>query len=231
MTPDDAAAGKSTAAPGTGRQHRFTPYSDSTLKARALGFLIASLVKVYAWTLRIRIEDHANLASRSGPVIWTFWHNRLLLIPVFYERHVKGRRACVLTSPSNDGAVLAAVMRRFGLESVRGSSNKRAAQSLVECRRRILSGWDLGITPDGPRGPVHVAAPGIIQLARLTQCPVLPVQVEYSRMWELKSWDRFRIPKPFSRVTITLTPPVTFGAGSPEEERLLLEETLSGPVR
>jgi lysophospholipid acyltransferase (LPLAT)-like uncharacterized protein len=147
-----------------------------------------------------------------------------------YSRYLKfDREGCVLTSPSKDGAVIAAVMRRFGLDSVRGSSNKRAAQSLVECRRRLLSGLDLAITPDGPRGPVYVAAPGVLQLARLTQCPVMPVRVEYSRKWELKSWDRFQIPKPFSRATITLAPTVVFGSGTLEDECRQLSALLGGP--
>jgi lysophospholipid acyltransferase (LPLAT)-like uncharacterized protein len=226
MTPDDAADG-SAAAP-VKKHHRFTPVPATSLKARVLSFLIAWLVRLYSFTLRIHLDNKANLIDGSGAVIWAFWHNRLLVLPVAYRRFAKHRPGCVLTSPSGDGALIAAIMKRFGLESVRGSTNKRAAQSLVECRRRLLDGWDLSVTPDGPRGPVHVAAPGLVQLARLTQCPVVPVQVDYSRFWQLKSWDRFRIPKPFSRVTITLAPPLNVGAKSIEEECQELGEALSG---
>ena len=226
MMPDDA-AGDSAAAP-VKKQPRFTPVPATSLKARVLSFLIASLLRIYILTLRIRIEDKANLAEGRGGMIWAFWHNRLLLLPLVYKRFTKPGRSCILTSPSGDGALLAAFMKRFGLESVRGSTNKRAAQSLVECRRRLLDGWDLGITPDGPRGPVYVAAPGLVQLARLTQIPVIPVQVAYSRYWQVKSWDRFRIPKPFSRVTITLPPPLNFGTGSLEEECRELGEAMGG---
>jgi len=225
----DAAAGESPAPPPR-RQPRYKPFSDATFKTRVSGWCIATLMKLYALTLRFRLENLTNLKDDpQGPVIWAFWHNRMLFVPVAGPRHFKtARRVCVLTSPSHDGAVLAAVMRRFKLESVRGSSNKRAAQALVECRRRILDGWDLAITPDGPRGPVYVAAPGLVQLSRLTQCPVMPVQVEYSRKWQLKSWDRFQIPKPFSRVTITVLPPVQTGDGSIEEECRRLESLLGG---
>src|SRR5688572_6935083 len=184
MTPDDA-AGDSAAAP-VKKQPRFTPVPATALKARVFSFVIASLVRLYALSLRIRLDNTANLLDGSGAVIWAFWHNRLMVLPVVYRRFAKRRPGCVLTSPSGDGALLAAIMKRFGLESVRGSTNKRAAQSLVECRRRLLGGWDLSVTPDGPRGPVYVAAPGLVQLARLTQCPVVPVQVDYSRYWQLK---------------------------------------------
>ncbi|HWB06672.1 MAG TPA: lysophospholipid acyltransferase family protein [Verrucomicrobiales bacterium] len=206
---------------------RAAPAAPPTFKARVLGFLIASFIRLYSRTLRIRFIDQAGIKNKHG-VIWAFWHNRVMTVPLVYLRYLrKDRQGCVLTSPSRDGAVLASVMKQFGLDSVRGSSNKRAAQSLVECRRRLLSGWDLAITPDGPRGPVYVAAPGVLQLARLTQCPVMPILVDYSRKWELKSWDRFQIPKPFSRVTITLTPLITFGAGTLEEECILLQQKLS----
>jgi lysophospholipid acyltransferase (LPLAT)-like uncharacterized protein len=186
----------------------YTPKSENAPKARLLGWLLATLMKLYALTWRIRVVNEAGLSKDTpGAVIWAFWHNRLLPMPVFYSRHLKrARRTAVLTSPSRDGAVLAAVVKRFGLESVRGSSNKRAAQALVECRRRLLAGCDLGITPDGPRGPCYQIAAGVIQLARITKCPVMPVRVEVSRAWRLKSWDRFQIPKPFARVTITLLP-------------------------
>lgn len=217
-------------APAPKKQPRYKPFSDATFKTRLSGWCIATLIKLYALTLRFRVDDRTTLKSDPrGPVIWAFWHNRMLFVPVAGRRHFKdSRRVCVLTSPSHDGAVLSAVMRRFGFDSVRGSSNKRAAQALVECRRRILEGWDLAITPDGPRGPVYVAAPGLVQLSRLTNCPVMPVQVEYSRKWQLKSWDRFQIPKPFARVTLTVLPPVQTGDGSIEEECRRIEALLGG---
>ena len=189
-------------------RQQYTPKSENTPKARIIGGLLATLMKLYSLTWRIRVVNEAGISKDTpGAVIWAFWHNRLFPMPVLYSRCLKRMRpTAVLTSPSKDGAILAAVVARFGLESVRGSSNKRAAQALVECRRRLLAGCDLGITPDGPRGPCYHIAPGVIQLARLTKCPVMPVRVEASSKWRLKSWDRFQIPKPFARVTITLMP-------------------------
>jgi lysophospholipid acyltransferase (LPLAT)-like uncharacterized protein len=194
---------------------RYTPKSENAPKARLLGWLLATLMKLYALTWRVRVVNDAGLSKDTpGTVIWAFWHNRLLPMPMVYSRHLKrARRTTVLTSPSRDGAVLAAVVKRFGLESVRGSSNKRAAQALVECRRRLLDGCDLAITPDGPRGPCYQIAPGVIHLSRVTNSPVMPVRVEVSRAWRLKSWDRFQIPKPFARVTVTLMPLEHFAEG------------------
>ena len=225
MAADDA--GKIADAP-VGKQPRFTPVSESSFKVRMSGWFVAALIKLYSLTLRFRLEDRAGLEDLNGSVIWAFWHNRLLTLPVIYRRNGKHRVLCVLTSPSRDGAVVAAIVKCFGMDTVRGSTNKRAAQSLVECRRRLLSGSDLGITPDGPRGPVYVAAPGVIHLSRMTGRPVMPVRVEYSRKWRLKSWDGFQIPRPFARVTVTVLPPVIFGDRSIEDECLHLASLLGG---
>jgi lysophospholipid acyltransferase (LPLAT)-like uncharacterized protein len=193
------------------RAHMLNPIA----RAGTLGSLLATLMKLYSLTWRIRVVNEAGLSKDTpGAVIWAFWHNRLLPMPVLYSRCLKRMRpTAVLTSPSKDGAIVAAVVARFGLESVRGSSNKRAAQALVECRRRLRDGCDIGITPDGPRGPCYQIAPGVIQLARVTGCPVLPVRITFSRAWRLNSWDRFQIPKPFARVTITLLPLEHFAEG------------------
>lgn len=199
------------------KQARYTPVPESSFKAGIIGWLTATFIKVYSLTLRFHIEDRAELESIHGSVIWAFWHNRLLSMPMVYRRWARHRPLCGLNSPSKDGAIVAAIMKRFGIGNVRGSSNKRAAQALVECRRRLLDGTDIGISPDGPRGPVYVPAPGVIQLARLTKRPLMPVQVHYSRKWRLKSWDRFQIPKPFALVTVTVLPPVMLDEDSIEE--------------
>ena len=215
MTPDPA--GESPPAPPPRKHARFQPVPASSWKASLAGWGLATFIRLYSLTLRFRLEDRAGMETIAGTVIWAFWHNRLLTLPAVYRRMASHRPLAGLTSPSKDGAIVAAVMKRFGIGSVRGSSNKRAAQALVECRRRLLEGSDLAITPDGPRGPVYVPAPGVIQLARLTERPLMPVQVHYSRKWRLKSWDRFQIPKPFSRVTITVLPPVMLDEESIEE--------------
>lgn len=230
MTPDDPAgdAPAPASAPASKKQPRYVPKPVTAWKARVISLLVSWFIRLYALTLRIRIVDETDTAGRDGPIIWTFWHNRLLMVPMIHRRWTWRRKVCVLTSPSGDGAVLAAIMKRFGMDNVRGSSSKRAAQALVECRRRIKEGWDVGVTPDGPRGPVYQAAAGVIQLSRLTGCPIVAMQVEYSRKWRLKSWDRFQIPKPFSRVTMTALPPVMLVEGSVEEACAKLAELIGG---
>ncbi len=186
-----------------------TAQSDTALKPRVLGFVLGSFIRLLTKTLRVRITDDSGLLSdppQQG-LIWMFWHNRMLIIPSLYTRYSrKFRQAAVLTSASRDGAMLAAVMRRFGLEAVRGSSSRRGAQAMIECRRLLKQNYYIGITPDGPRGPLYQMQPGVVQLARLCGVPIVPITVEYEKAWRLKSWDRFFIPRPFSVVRVRFLP-------------------------
>lgn len=183
--------------------------SDTALKPRVIGFLTGNFIRLLTKTLRVRITDDSGLLTDPPEhgLIWMFWHNRMLIIPGLYTRYTrKFRRASVLTSASRDGAMLAAVMRQFGLSAVRGSSSRRGAQAMIECRRLLKQNYYIGITPDGPRGPLYEMQPGVVQLARLCAVPVVPITVEYEKSWRLKSWDKFFIPKPFSIVRVRFLP-------------------------
>lgn len=182
--------------------------------------------------MRLRVLDRCGLTrgELARPVIWTFWHNRILMIPVTRARFCSQREATVITSASKDGDILAAVMARFGVKSVRGSSSRRGGIALRELVSAMKAGHDIGITPDGPRGPVYHLNPGVIKLAQMTQYAVMPVFVEYSNCWQLRSWDGFRIPKPFSSVTVTFGALYEIAKTSTdadfEAERVKLEELL-----
>jgi len=169
---------------------------------------VSWLMRGLGATLRIQFNDRAGYfdASRKRPCIVSAWHNRILVLPICFGRLRNVQRLTVLTSASRDGELLAGIVRRFGLGAVRGSSSRRGAAALRELSAELDSGADVIITPDGPRGPRYTLSPGIIFLAQKTGLPLMRVQVDYERYWELKSWDRFRIPKPFSKLTVTLHP-------------------------
>jgi lysophospholipid acyltransferase (LPLAT)-like uncharacterized protein len=168
----------------------------------------AWLIRALGLTLRIRVIDDAGFASlpRERPFIAAFWHNRMLVMPLVFERHYDGGRkgVVVLTSASRDGTLLAEFMKRFGIGAVRGSSSRRGATAVRELSDLLAEGKDVVITPDGPRGPCYTLGPGIVFLAQTTGQPVLPVHAEYSRCLRVKSWDRFMIPLPFSTVNVRL---------------------------
>ena len=193
-------------------------------KAALIGLAGSAVLRLLYATLRVRFDDQAGALQSAEPqAIWIFWHNRLVLVPYIREQLKKRPKTAALTSASKDGEILAALLKRFNLQPVRGSSSRRGVAALIEMIRLMESGFDVGITPDGPRGPRYTFNPGAITLAQKTGVKILPVQVHYASYWRLKSWDGFMIPKPFSRVNVTLLPmeavAPTDGAEAFEAER------------
>jgi len=175
-------------------------------KQRAIGNIAGLAIRVMGWTLRYRITGLEQMGGKyaGGPVIFALWHNRIFAMPYAKPQLSKDREVCVLTSASKDGAILETAVRTFGLTAVRGSSSRRGAAALVALRRKLSSGATVTITPDGPKGPRYKVQPGVIKLAQASGSPIVIVSVNYSRCWRFKSWDRFCLPKPFSKVIVHL---------------------------
>jgi lysophospholipid acyltransferase (LPLAT)-like uncharacterized protein len=162
------------------------------------------LLRLWGRTLRLETtpEDFRNYQTRDTSVAIVLWHNRLFLSPEIVRRYRQGRPAYALVSASKDGAWLSAFFSLAGMRIVRGSSSRygrEAAMALVDVLR---AGHDIGITPDGPRGPCYELKPGALIVARRTQASLLLVGAQFHSAWRMKSWDRFYLPKPFSRVTM-----------------------------
>ncbi|MGC9943862.1 MAG: lysophospholipid acyltransferase family protein [Verrucomicrobiota bacterium] len=171
---------------------------------RLLALVIWLLISAVTKTIRFRLRDEHGFLLRTdtGPKIFCFWHNRLVLCMELYARFRKPQfmapGAAGLVSASKDGALLAAIFERFGVHAVRGSSSRRGAQALRELATWGERGYDLAITPDGPRGPRYLMAEGVTGLAQITNLPVVPVS--YYLKWKIRlpSWDGLQIPLPFS---------------------------------
>ena len=176
---------------------------DITGWQRLLLWPLAILVRWWGMTLRFETssEDLRNYTKCDVPVAFVLWHNRLFLASEIYRRYRRPRPTYALISASKDGALLAAFFAMVGgMRAARGSSSshgREAANALVELQR---AGHDIGITPDGPRGPCYDLKPGAVIVPRRTGAPLLLVGGEFTSAWRLKSWDRFYLPRPFSRV-------------------------------
>lgn len=199
----------------------------------AFGFY---LLKALGRSLRYQIDDHAGILGK--PVVENYigalWHNRLLIFPLVLRRFLGNRGGAALISASRDGDLLSDAIRRFDYDVVRGSSSKLGATALLQLSEVLGAGRDVVITPDGPRGPAYEIGPGIIFLAQKTGVRVLPMNMEYSSCWRVKSWDRFIIPRPFSRVRVIIGEPEQIRSTStPEEfeaERVRLQNALMSLV-
>lgn len=181
------------------------------LHFRAVPFLAALLVKLLAYTLRVRYEGLGpveDLVARDRRIILAFWHRRLAMMPLAYPFRRRGRGVAILSSDSKDGERSAATWRWFGIHAVRGTAADDGAKALVRMIRAVKEGWDFGITPDGPKGPRQKLKPGVIALARKTGAWIVPVGVSFDRAWELGTWDAMVIPQPFAACTVTFGTPV-----------------------
>lgn len=173
---------------------------------------MATLLRTWARTLRLEADAATveRMTYSDQPAAIVLWHNRLFLSPEFFRRYRTRRRVYGLVSASKDGAWLAAFYRMIGIHPVRGSSSnlgREAARVLIE---KMREGHDIGITPDGPRGPMYVVEPGVLVVTRRLQAPMVLLGAEFTRAWRLRSWDRLYIPVPFSRVKLrsAVLPPV-----------------------
>ncbi len=210
------------------------------LKAQLLVALITGAIRLIGLTLRIRVTDRAGYLTgdHAGRYIFVFWHNRMFIMPLVYSRFYFRRKtgtataANVLTSFSGEGTLLSKIVAGFGMGAVRGSSSRRGAVALLELSRKIEDGYDVIVTPDGPRGPRYQLGPGVIFLAEKTETPIMPIEVKYSRSIKLGTWDRFEIPLPFSRVDVIFHPrhhiPTLETDEAFETERKSLETVLRG---
>ena len=180
------------------------------IQFRLVPLLGAHIVKLLHYTLRARFEGFEavdRLVREDHRIILAFWHRRLLAMPLAYPwvRRFEDGRPCgisILSSDSKDGERSAATWRWFGIHAVRGTATEDGAKALVRMIRAVREGWDFGITPDGPRGPLMELKPGVVALARKTGAWIVPVTLAFDRQFELKTWDRMVIPLPFATCTI-----------------------------
>ncbi|MFQ5701220.1 MAG: lysophospholipid acyltransferase family protein [Acidobacteriota bacterium] len=189
----------------------------------------ALLIVILRGTMRVQrvgIEQVERFREAGEPYIHAFWHGHLLLMPYSYV----GPGIVILISAHQDGELIARTMRWFGHASARGSSTSGGVSALRAAVRALRGGSDVGITPDGPRGPRHVVQAGVIQAARMGGAPIVPVVFRASRCKVFSSWDRFIVPYPFSRGVFVYGEPVRVprdaGPGEIEVLRALLERRL-----
>lgn len=203
---------------------------------RVAAWLIASFARLVIATLRLRWDDRSGwIGASSGPAIYCVWHNRLgLSMKAFWgyvHPHTHAAGLAAMVSASKDGGFLAAILESFHVQPVRGSSSRRGPQALLELTTWAERGYDLAITPDGPRGPRYVVQDGVMSLAQLTGLPIIPFAFYARRKIIVKSWDRFQIPLPFSRCEMVFAKPVVVPRDASDEQRAALRKQLEDTLK
>jgi lysophospholipid acyltransferase (LPLAT)-like uncharacterized protein len=184
---------------GPGAQvHGFSAWKRLALQPAVL------LFKAWGRSLRFEIaeEDRKNLETVGEPLAFVLWHNRLFITAEIVRRYRHGRPIFALVSASRDGAWLDAFFNAAGLRTVRGSSSRLGREAAAALVSVLKEGHDVGITPDGPRGPVYQIKPGALIVSRRTRTTIMLFSAEFQSAWRLRTWDGFYVPWPWSRVRL-----------------------------
>jgi lysophospholipid acyltransferase (LPLAT)-like uncharacterized protein len=183
--------------------------------AIAASWLLPPVIRAICSTLKYeyRAEAGSEDEPRGDAAIYCFWHR--CVIPAAYLWRNKNIR--VLTSRSRDGEIIARIIERFGFQAVRGSSSRGAVAGVRALERELAENKMVAFTIDGPRGPIYVAKPGPVLLAKLTGKRIVCFYIAVEKAWVLHSWDRFVIPKPFSRACVRVSAPIYVPADADEQ--------------
>lgn len=194
---------------------------------------LALLVVPFIASLFIRLlyitnkkNFHSPESISDEPTIFACWHGELLMLPYLYSKYRKTPHAKVLISSHFDGMLISKTIKYFGLGTIAGSTNRNAARVLIQAISTIKDGYDIGITPDGPKGPRHEVAEGIIAMAQKTKAKIVLVEIKPTRFWQLNSWDKFIIPKPFGTLNYYSTKPIDVSDMDISSAKKLIKEGL-----
>ncbi len=187
-------------------------------------FLASILIRLLYLTNKKELEPAVIVDEK--PLIFACWHGELLMLPYLYKRYRKTPHAKVLISSHFDGLLISKTIEYFGLGTIAGSTNRNAAKVLIQGIKALKDGYDIGITPDGPKGPRHQVADGIIAMAQKTNTKIVLIRMLPTKFWQFNSWDKFTVPKPFGTLKYYATLPIDVSGMELEEARALLQEGL-----
>ncbi len=187
-------------------------------------------VKILSRTMKVEVinsEIPRSFWEKGNPAIGACWHGRLLMMPIAYQ----GKKLSFLVSPHRDGQIVGKALERFGFHPILGSTTRKGFSAFKKMMKAQQNGSDIGIIPDGPRGPRYRAQIGVIELAKLTGRPIVPLSFSASKRKVFKTWDHFLLPYPFSKGVFIWGEPIhvdqTGNHAHLEEKRILLERRLN----
>ena len=198
---------------------------------RVAARLSTIVLRIYFATLRVQVlgKDRAvvKLSTSDSGCLFLMWHDSVLLTPLIAWA-TAWQPICLLISYSRDGDIATEIGKRFPSVDVIRVKHSSRAGALVECCRLLKNRHNLLITPDGPRGPRHQIKPGALFACQRCASPIIPVVYAASRQITLSSWDRFRIPLPFSRVLFSILEPIScFPHGDLDQLKSEVEQKMS----
>lgn len=189
------------------KTHRHNYPTSKKILAKILPFIVYFLQQLLLLTCRKKFLIPQKDIPQSA--IWVAWHGQLIVLPPVYRKvNPVPKKISIIVSEHLDGDIAASLAKKYKMDSIRGSSRKGAIKALMQTIEALKKNEDVGITPDGPKGPLHSVSDGAVILAQKCNKPIIACGWSASSFWQLKSWDESRIPKPFSTITYKISVPI-----------------------
>jgi lysophospholipid acyltransferase (LPLAT)-like uncharacterized protein len=186
-------------------------------KFNILPLVLYLVVRVIYFTNK-KVFHHPKL-NENEAFIFVAWHGDLVSCPINYFKNRPNGIVKTMISQSKDGEIISRVYALFGVDAIRGSSSKGGTKALISTIKEIKSGFDVALTPDGPRGPRFSIADGVIAIAQKSGARIIVLNSQPSKYWQFNSWDRFILPKPFGKVDFYMSEPFDISSLEFEEAR------------
>jgi len=184
-----------------------------------------SLLVRFIYLTNKKVFHHPS-SIPNKPFILAMWHGQLLMQALNYRKFKKDGQIKVIVSEHRDGQTIRKVVSHLGVGALEGSSTRGGVKALIGAIKSIKNGIDVAITPDGPKGPIHEVADGIIAIANKTNANILTCKIVPTKYWQTKSWDKFIIPKPFGRIDFYISEPFSIEGLDIEKSKELIKSKL-----
>lgn len=196
----------------------------SFLITKVLPYILQLFVK-FIYLTNKKVFHHPKINKDETHLV-AFWHGELLMQSFNYKRLKPNCKVSAMVSKHKDGELITKIAEYLGIDTVRGSSSKGAAKALISAIKEIKRGDDLAITPDGPRGPRHSVADGIVVISKKTNAKILVLNCKPTKYWQFKSWDKFILPKPFGTLEFFIQEPLDISELEMDEAKEVLREKM-----
>lgn len=172
-----------------------------------------------------KVFHHPKIDSKE-PFIVAFWHGELLMQPFNYKRIRAKGKVSAMISEHKDGEAITRTVEYLGIDSIRGSSTRGGAKALIGAIKELKAGYDIAITPDGPKGPRHSVADGIVAISQKTNARILIFNCRPTKYWQFNSWDKFIVPKPFGKLEFFIQEPLDISSLEQKEAKELIQDKM-----
>jgi len=194
------------------------------LITKVVPFILQLFVRFIYFTSKKNF--HHPKIDESESFVVAFWHGELLMQPFNYQKLKSKGKVSAMISEHKDGEAITKTVEYLGIHSIRGSSSRGGAKALIGAIKEIKRNNDIAITPDGPRGPRHSVADGIVAISKKSNARILIFNCKASKYWQFSSWDKFIVPKPFGRLDFFIQEPLDISNMENEEAKTLIKEKM-----